>query len=98
MSCAGLGRRVTEQSEDGRRLLLLLGEKAGMKENVQQTNQHRRCEISVARPARFSKAPSGARQQRHVPDVAPPELVIICGGCWCWFIEHVGAVSIQAGE
>jgi hypothetical protein len=50
MSCAGVGRRVTEQSENGRWRLLLLGEKAGMREVVKHLE-------SIRKPGRQEKIP-----------------------------------------
>jgi len=41
MTCAGAGRRVTEQSEDGRWLLPLLGERAGVREVVNHSSTQR---------------------------------------------------------
>jgi len=76
---------------------------AGSREDVPQTNQRRRRGILVVHATGFSKAPSGARQERHIPDVADGACDCFVGGRstrmsrrWRW--ERAGSVSpLRAG-
>jgi hypothetical protein len=74
--CGEAREKLADWFEDARpRPDLLTKEKTGIRGVVCQNNQRRRRGIFVARAARSNQ---NSVQERHIPDVAPTELVIFC--------------------